>query len=378
MTTYLEHISVKAASTKSLFKAAYKSFAGIEDLIDSRPSDEHVYDCLQSNINGLEARNMDPVTIKTYFNNVKQYLHYRGIKLDPIDVRQSLNFPKKQVEELRPLELDTFQKILKMCSAKREMLYLAQSSSGMRIGEMVQLRKKDIHTDMARLTVKIPAAFTKTRVARTTFLSAEAASLVVPKLRKIGDSDLVFGIGNRAKSNVCVEARYLDDIQKRMGISDKYETNGRNVITTHSFRAFFITKVSRQDPNLARYFAGQKGYLQQYDRLTDAEKLENYMKFEPLLLVSDKARDQEKIRNLEKENKELKRGNKDLKRGNKDLKRGNKDLKGENKDLKRGNKGLAKKVRELEGTTHVATMEQRPDPQSKTEPFSFNPYRDVF
>ena len=80
--------------------------------------------------------------------------------------------------------------MLKACSAKREMLYLAQSSSGMRIGEMVQLRKKDIHTDTARLMVKIPAAFTKTGVARTTFFSAEAAKLVAPRLKKIGDLDL--------------------------------------------------------------------------------------------------------------------------------------------------------------------------------------------
>ena len=97
---------------------------------------------------------------------------------------------------MRPLELDTFQKILKACSAKREMLYLAQSSSGMRIGEMVQLRKKDIHTDAARLMVKIPAAFTKTGVARTTFFSAEAAKMVMPRLKKIDDGDLVFGTGH--------------------------------------------------------------------------------------------------------------------------------------------------------------------------------------
>ena len=98
------------------------------------------------------------------------------------------------------------------------------------------------------------------------------------------------------------------------------------------------------------------------------------MKFESLLLVSDKARDQEKIRKLEQENARMRK----FENKNKDLKREVKDLKREVKDLKRGNKGLAKKVRELEGTTHVATMGQRPDPQSKTEPFSFNPYRDVF
>ena len=167
-------------------------------------------------------------------------------------------------------------------------------------------------------------------------------------------------------------------MQKRIGINDKYETNRRNVITTHTFRAYFITKVSRKDHNLAKFFTGQKGYMLQYDRLSDEEKLALYVEIEPSLLVSDKARDRERIRSLENKNEELKRGSKEIKSKNKDLKKENKDLKKENKDLKRGNKGLAKKVRELEGTTHGATMGQRPDPQSKTEPFSFDPYKDVF
>ena len=112
----------------------------------------------------------------------------------------------------------------------------------------------------------------------------------------------------------------------------------------------------------------------QYDRLTDAEKLAHYMGFEPSLLVSDKARDQEKIRELEQENARLRK----FESKSKDLKKEVKDLKREVKDLKRGNKGLAKKVRELEGTTHVAAMGQRPDPQLKIKPFLFDPYKDVF
>ena len=298
-----------------LFVTAHGAFAGIEEMIASLPSDEQVYDYLQAHINAMQARNMSPVSIKAYFCQIKQYLHYRGIKLDSTDIKQCLNFPKKQVEEMRPLEMDTFQKMLNACSAKREMLYLAQSSSGMRIGEMVQIRKKDIRTDAARLMVKIPAAFTKTKVARTTFFSAEAAKLVIPRLKRIGDLDRVFGNGNDARGNARHEAKYIAELQNRMGICDKYETNGRNVITTHSFRAFFITKVSREDPNLAKYFAGQKGYLMQYDRLTDAEKLTHYMGFEPSLLVSDKARDRERIRNLENENSkvaELERKNREF------------------------------------------------------------------
>ena len=351
---YRKHIEVKSASSKSIFESAHKAFIGIEELIDTQQNREQVYDYLQANINGLKVKSMSPVTIKTYFSVIKQYLHYRGIRLDPMDIRQSLNFPKKQVEELRPLELGTFRKILKACSAKREMLYLAQSSSGMRVGEMVQLRKKDIHTDTARLMVKIPAAFTKTGVARTTFFSAEAAQLVASRLKKIGDSDLVFSIHNDPKGNVSLESKYLDDLQKRMGISDKYETNGRNVITTHSFRAFFITKVSRKDPNLAKYFSGQKGYLLQYDRQTDAEKLAIYMEFESLLLVSDKARDQEMIRNLENENGKVA----ELEKKNKEFERMAMEFKKRAMDSEKRYNDMEKRVYLLEDTMHKAISKQ--------------------
>ena len=371
--TYREHIRVQASTTKRMFESAYRSFPGIEELIDSRPSDDGVYDYLQKRINAMHERSNSLGTIRVYFGHTKQYLHYRGIKLNPIDIKQSLNFPKQQKEEMRPLSLSTFQNILRRCSHKREMLYLAQSSSGMRIGEMLQIRKKDIHMHTARLLVRIQAKYTKTGMGRTTFLSVEAAKMVAPRLREIDDSDLVFGTGCDLDNGVSTEATYLSKLQKKIGINDKYETNGRNVITTHTFRAYFITKVSRKDPNLAKFFAGQKGYMLQYDRLSDEEKLALYIEIEPSLLVSDKARDQEKIRKLEQENARLRK----FESKNKDVKRENKDVKRENKDLKRGNKELAKKVRELEGTTHVATMEQRPDPQLKIEPFSFNPYSSV-
>ena len=193
-------------------------------------------------------------------------------------------------------------------------------------------------------------------VARTTFFSAEAAKLVAPRLKKIGDLDLVFGTDVNPQCNaVSCEAKYLDELQKKMGISDKYETNGRNVITTHSFRAFFITKISRSDPNLAKYFSGQKGYLLQYDRLTDAEKLSHYMGFEPLLLVSDKARDQERIRNLENENAnvaELERKNREFERMAMEFKKRAMDSEKRYNDIWKG------RVYLLEDTMHKAITKQ--------------------
>ena len=274
--------------------------------------------------------------------------------MNPLDIKQSLNFPKKYTEELRPLTIPVFQRILKHCSHKREMLYMGQSSSGMRIGEMLQIRKKDIHTDVARLMVKIPAAFTKTGIARTTFFSAEAAKLVAPRLREIDDLDLVFGINHNARNAVSCEAAYLSKLQKTIGIYDKYEMNGRNVITTHSLRAFFITKVSRKDPNLAKYFSGQKGYLLQYDRLTDAEKLSHYIGFEPLLLVSDKARDQERIRSLENENSKVA----ELERKNREFERMATEFERRTMESERRTKYLERKFYKLEDTIHKSITKQ--------------------
>jgi hypothetical protein len=59
---------------------------------------------------------------------------------------------------------------------------------------------------------------------------------------------------------------------KRSGL-DMKNSKGNNEINTHSFRAFGITKLSRHDANYARRLAGQKGYLDTYDRFSLDDKL---------------------------------------------------------------------------------------------------------
>ena len=79
--TYREHIRVRSGSTKSLFESAYKAFSGMEELVDTRSNDEQVYDHLQARINAMQARKISPTSIIAYFSYIKQYLHYRGIRL---------------------------------------------------------------------------------------------------------------------------------------------------------------------------------------------------------------------------------------------------------------------------------------------------------
>ena len=145
----------------------------------------------------------------------------------------------------------------------------------MRIGEITQLRKKHLISNKQNIIVKIPATIVKLKKARTTFFSKEASRLLRPLLREIDDEDLVFGV----KANTSV-AQVLRRILIKTGFDMKYESSGDYMINTHSFRAYGITKISRHDPNLAKKLAGQKGYLDQYDRIDDDEKLELYQKYE--------------------------------------------------------------------------------------------------
>lgn len=281
--TYRSHIRIRSDSYQSQFIHAVKSFGDIEGLIVSGPSEDELYDALQGWINGS---NKDPRTIRAYFSQIRQYLHYRGIKMHQLDIRQNLKFPVKYEEELHPLGPDELRRILDGSSRRRRVLYMAQSSSGMRIGEITQLRRRHLVTGMERIMVKIPASFTKKKRARTTFFSAEVSRMLLASgLAGMDDDCLVFGNSEDPYLAKRAEFSYIRCLLGRLGMGQRYESNGRYKISTHSFRAWFITRVSRHDPNLAKYFAGQKGYLMQYDRLTDQEKLECYLKFEPDLLA---------------------------------------------------------------------------------------------
>lgn len=110
--------------------------------------------------------------------------------------------------------------------------------------------------------------------------------MLIPKIKKLSDEDFLFGKNSKTslKSRSGNEMINLANYLRKTGQDEKYD-NGHNKITTHSFQAYFITKVSRHDPNFAKKLDGQKGYLLQYDRMPDDEKLEKYLEIESDLFI---------------------------------------------------------------------------------------------
>jgi len=170
--SYYEKIAVKAPGTQIGIKHSIISFfsycmeKGLGDpLIVMKKSEENCYDLLQGWINWNSKRGIAASTIKENFSRLKGFLYYMGIKITKEDVKANLDFPKIVKEEPIPLTYEGIQQILQFSGIKKA-LYLSLLSSGMRIGETVQLRKKDFDFTTKRVTIRIPAGITKTKRSR--------------------------------------------------------------------------------------------------------------------------------------------------------------------------------------------------------------------
>jgi len=274
----------------------------IEELQKTKSVDQAL-DVLQSWINWSNGKNQ-PNTLRVYFSNVNQYLYYRGIKIDGREIK-TLKFPKLIKRKNYPLHLEEIQRIISPVKYSKKSMYLALISSGMRISECVMIQRKHLDLSLDRIKITIPAEFTKSKEERITFLSKEAEKYNIKHIRSLGDDELVWGISSNSDYNVSQEdrnfARYCDNV----GLDMRY-LSGTRKITLHSFRSYFITKGNKiDDAGFGHAIAGHEHYMKSYDRYTDEELLELYLKLEPELYVFDLTIKDKKIRDLESSNKRI-------------------------------------------------------------------------
>lgn len=305
--TYRLKIQKKSKSAREQFENAYKKYTlfcnNPEQRITTLKSspESASLDEIQNFYNFLTNH---PRTNKIYTQQLAKFFRYMGIKVSNELIKEEVDFVKVPQEELHPLNIEEIRTILASCVYHKKALFLTQLSSGIRIGELVQLRKKHLTfiPEAQIFMIKIPTTIAKFQKARTTFVSIEATKALQMILRGKQDEDLIFATNEDPDTAKKAEIAYLNNIKDRVGLNKKYESNHTDLIGTHSFRAFFITQLSRHDPNLAKLLAGQKGYLLQYDRLSDQDKLELYKKFESDLLVFDDTKKDNKIMELQKVN----------------------------------------------------------------------------
>ena len=266
---------------------------------DSQTYEDALYGLLQDWINWNQTSGRCNSTIRVAFSNLRKYLFHHGIKTDEQNIKEHLRFGKSTRENRHPLSQVEYQRIIDALARHPiiQGLFLSLGSSGMRIGEALSLKKKDLDLTGIRIKVNIPAT-TKTRTGRTTYLSLEAEKLLRPHLANIGLDDYVFTMKNSNDYSSSVRTM-LSRIVDKLQLVDKYQSNNIRKITTHSFRAYFFTKAARKHgENYAHKIVGHGGYLMQYDRMTEDEKLEMYIELEPDLVVFDQTKNELEINRL--------------------------------------------------------------------------------
>jgi len=284
----------------------------IEELLLTKKNDrenkfeEILYDMLQKWINWNEKTDKKPQTIRVAFSNLRKYLFYRGIKTNEQDIREYLRFPKIPKEERYPLSTKEYRAIVDGFS--RTPLFqaacLALGSSGMRIGELMRIKKRHLDLSKKRIKVTIPAD-AKTRAGRITYFSKETLEKLQKRLEKIGPDDYVF-CHQSPESGSTTLRKGLTRLVDKLGFDERYQTNNIRKITSHSFRAYFFTKAARKHgENYAHRMIGHGGYLLQYDRMTEDEKLNMYLDLEPDLMVIDQMKNELEIKKLREENESI-------------------------------------------------------------------------
>ncbi|MSV26758.1 MAG: hypothetical protein EXS75_04015, partial [Nitrosarchaeum sp.] len=178
---------------------------------------EALYGMLQDWINWNEHRGIGNYTIKILFSNLRKYLFHVGIKTHEQDIKESLRFGKKTREERFPLSHDIYRQIVNGLARnpRLQALFLTLGSSGMRIGEAINLKKKDLDFTTKRIKVNIPAN-TKTRTGRTTYISKEAENFLRPLVDKLESEDYIFARKNQRLLDSSVRTslnRLLDRIE---------------------------------------------------------------------------------------------------------------------------------------------------------------------
>ena len=115
-----------------------------------------LYVFLQEWIDWNISKKAGAYTIKTRFSILRSFLYFLGVKSNPQDIKQLLKFPRRTIDEKYPLKKNELRDLVLAHprNQKRQALYLACSSSGMRSGEALCIKKRDLDFSLDRIMIQ--------------------------------------------------------------------------------------------------------------------------------------------------------------------------------------------------------------------------------
>ena len=223
-----------------------------------------------------------------------------------------VKLPRKVRQREEPLTKEMIVRLLRILPMKFQTAVLVATASGIRLGELVQLKISDVDFDQKPTRLRIRADTTKTKEARETFLTTEATKALKDYLVRFfgwkeGELNeeikqkIIFGRTTKSRKenerklkldpvlvreNILI--RSLKQYTRKIPELDQRNENGRKIIHFHAFRKFFRTIVGDAvGRDFAEALMGHHFYLDTYYNLPQEKRREMYLKAEPYLTIAD-------------------------------------------------------------------------------------------
>lgn len=267
-----------------------------------------LYQFLQDFVIYLDSR-VNAKGMRGYLSGAKGYIRHHGIRIDSDDFKQFVKVPKIVRTKEIPLTKDMLLRILHNSNAKLQTAILVALASGLRIGELTQLKLSDIDFESNPTRICVRAETSKTRRGRETFITTEATNALKDYLSRYfgwNEADYshlketyIFGPTTNKGRKSKVEGFNVESAKLSLQQSlrthvrsipelDIVNDNGFKAIHFHAFRKYFRTNVGNVcGRDFAEALMGHGFYMDTYYQLPDDEKRQKYLDAEPNLTVSD-------------------------------------------------------------------------------------------
>jgi len=260
--------------------------------------------------------------INSYIRIAKDFLNHQGCKIYNEDMKMKFRLPKRTSAYQKGLTREAINRVIRFANPKLSTIILIACSSGMRIGEIIQLKLSDVDLSTTPVTITIRAETTKTRETRLTHISSEATNSLKDYLAKYGPQNEFLFLREHELKNpeVSDEEKYSKYVmatkhnlesQLERCIKKIPELNAKNEnqnywIHFHAFRAWFKTQVTdAHQSDFAEALMGHKSLKLIYYRQNDKARSETYQNIEHSLTIADTEKIDQNYSDMQRDNQEL-------------------------------------------------------------------------
>jgi len=272
--------NTKKTYLKGLTKfVEYKQIQDLDQFIEGVKQNKNQNELVKEFAVYLASKNLAPKTVASWISSLKKFFSANGLAVD-------VDIPLKVFnihEDVLPSKED-LRKILSEVDLRMKVIITMLASSGMRIGELHNLKLSDIDLSKEIPTVRIKGVGAKERKSRITFISEEARKLLEEYLNKRKE------LGEELNENSIVIAREdgkpmsYQNLQYLLeGVFKKYskKVGKRYTLHAHCLRKWFKTQLISAGvpaPIVDRLIGHARYLAQEYELYTEDQLREWYEK----------------------------------------------------------------------------------------------------